>query len=89
VTESDRIAEVWRWWSTQAADIARSVDTDGGASFAAEMSHQVDLVHPDLQWEFGGSEGSGYVLCVTGAGVPELRSLTERWILAAPPADRT
>jgi hypothetical protein len=87
VTDRERIAEFWSWWTPGAAEIADTVDADGGRSIAAEMSERVAGLHQHLQWEFGPGEQSRHALCVTAAGVAELRPLAERWFSAAPPPD--
>lgn len=84
------IAEFWRWWSDigEALLTAAITDNDFG-DVPDQITAKVGAIHPDLQWETSAGRSSEHVLCVTAAGVPELRALAERWLRSAPAANET
>lgn len=69
----------WTWWAEHAADPVETL--------VELLSEQVSAIHPDLQWEIGLGREAEHVLCLSGAGNPELRAVTERWLRFAPPTD--
>ena len=87
------IAAFWSWWATARSRFERALNSTSTGSppapeLAEEMTRQVKSIAPGLAWEFGpGRQQSRYYLCVTGEGTPELRSVAERWVRAAPSAD--
>jgi hypothetical protein len=54
-----------------------------------EITRHVKAVDPRLAWELGEGQRAEHALCVTAEGDPELRVVTERWVLAGPAADAT
>jgi hypothetical protein len=77
------IAEFWAWWE-QTRPAVESTLSDGlPTEVIEEMSRRIHKIHSGLQWEIGQGDGTPG-LTVTGGGVPELRGLAERWLLAAP-----
>jgi Family of unknown function (DUF695) len=88
-TDSDPIAAFWHWWSSRAVAVAAAIGDGTTPALSEEISAKVDAMHADLQWELAPGAPSRHALCVTAAGVPELRPLAERWLRQAPPADAT
>jgi hypothetical protein len=88
-TDADRIAQFWAWWVSRADAVAAAIPAGTTPTLAAEISERVHALHADLQWELGRGASSRHALCVTAAGVPDLRPLVERWLRAAPAADAT
>ena len=86
---SDPIAGFWSWWRSRAEAVAGAIEAGTTATLSEEISENVDAIHADLQWELAAGSASRHALCVTAAGVPELRPLAERWLRHAPPADAT
>ncbi|MFC0041317.1 DUF695 domain-containing protein [Actinomadura rayongensis] len=86
------ISEFWEWWAQARPSIESALerqqdedDVDGlPTELVEELSHRVGRIHPDLEWEIGGSDGRGPALTVTGGGDPALRGLAERWHRAVP-----
>ena len=84
------IAEFWRWWTaTGEALFSAAIATGSYGDLPKQISAKVAAIHPDMQWEASTGESSEHALCVTAAGVAELRPLAERWFRAAPPASET
>lgn len=79
------VSAFWAWWADggeqrlTAALAAAEVDR-----MAGEISRLVAAIHPDLDWELGRGRSAQHLLCVSAAGIAELRPLAERWVRAAP-----
>jgi hypothetical protein len=87
---SGSIDDFWRWWTASGADdAARAVATGGLDGLQDEISRRIDAIHPDLEWETAAGTHAQHVLCITAAGVPELRPTAERVFRAAPPPTST
>ncbi len=87
------IAEFWVWWDRFRPAAVAALDAVPGQlpdATAGEFEAAVARLHPGLDWQLGrGTAGARYDLVVSGGGRPELRSLAERWWLAAPSGDDT
>jgi hypothetical protein len=83
---STPIAEFWKWWADTGADaFAGAAATGDYGRLPEQLSKRVHAIDPGLAWELGRGTHAQHVLVVTSAGVPELRSTAERWVLGAPP----
>jgi hypothetical protein len=89
VTDAQRIDGFWKWWARHSGRVADAIESGNASALGADISRQVDALHPGLQWELTPGFQAQHGLCVTAAGAPELRPLAERWVRAAPPADET
>lgn len=87
----EAIRAFWAWWASEGADATAAAIADGEPGRVVDaLSRQVSGVHERLAWELGpGGGDSEHVLVVTSEGDPQLRPLSRRWRLAAPPADQT
>jgi hypothetical protein len=104
-SEPQAIAAFWAWWEQAGSEVAAAIAAgsssraasgasrrvvSGAASRAVkQLGRRVEALHPELQWELARGWTALHALCVSCAGQGELRALTERWALAAPPADGT
>jgi len=85
---SGGIEAFWAWWPDgrvriQAGIDARQIDE----ALVAEITGKVQGIHPKLTWELGPGASAQHAFCLSPAGDPELRRLTERWLRAAPAPD--
>jgi hypothetical protein len=85
---SGGIEAFWAWWPgvrerIQADIAARRIDE----ALVAEITSKVQGIHPKLTWELGPGASGPHAFCLSAAGDPELRRLTERWLRAAPAPD--
>ncbi|MFI0451609.1 DUF695 domain-containing protein [Actinomadura sp. 6N118] len=78
------IIDFWEWWAQARPSIEDALGDGLSTELVEELSRRVSKIHPELQWEIGGSEEDGPSLTVTSGGDPELRGLSERWYRAAP-----
>ncbi|WP_030164606.1 DUF695 domain-containing protein [Spirillospora albida] len=89
------IGDFWEWWAQARPTIEASLaaapgdpaETPGeglSTDVVEELSRRVHRIHPELQWEIGGSDDRHPSLTVTGGGDPALRGVAERWFRAAP-----
>jgi hypothetical protein len=84
------IAGFWRWWTAKGADAAaRAIATGSFGRLPDKISRRIDAIHPNLEWELAAGTQARHVLCITAAGLPELRPTAERVFRAAPPATST
>jgi hypothetical protein len=85
VEDLSPIAEFWRWWAAIGEPRLTAAIANGDyGDLADHVSLRVAAIHPELQWETSKGGSSQHALCVTAAGVAELRPLAERWFRAAP-----
>jgi len=89
-SESDRIAAFWSWWSQEgSAYCADALAAHDAQRAVPALGQQIDRLHNGLAWELAAGTVSQHALVVSAEGAPELRALTRRWLLAAPPASET
>lgn len=81
------IAAFWSWWSTARLRIEPAVIGGPRPDLVEEITGYVHAIDPGLGWEVGSGQRAKYSLCVTPQSRPELRSVTQRWVRAGPPAD--
>ncbi|RIJ76761.1 DUF695 domain-containing protein [Nakamurella silvestris] len=82
------ISDFWVWWRTEGADgVAEAISTGEYGNLAAVITAKVQAIEPELQWELGKGDASANYLCLSAAGIAEIRPATERWLRAAPAAD--
>ncbi|WP_170131662.1 DUF695 domain-containing protein [Quadrisphaera granulorum] len=83
--------DFWSWWTQEGASTAARAISNGTAERLVPLiAPRVRALHPDLAWELApGPDGSEHVLVVTAEGDPKLRAHARRWLLGAPPPDRT
>ena len=87
VTALSPIAEFWQWWAAIGElRFTASIAKGDYGDVADDFTVRVAAIHPELQWETSKGGSSQHALCVTAAGVAELRPLAERWFRAAPQA---
>jgi hypothetical protein len=79
----------WAWWNNAADGLAADIDAGRTEDRTEEISNSVQALHPDLQWELTPGISARHALVISGGGVPELRTLAERVITNAPPANGT
>jgi hypothetical protein len=78
------ITAFWDWWTSEGeARFTNAIIAGQYGDLPNVISAKVAAIHPDLQWETSKGTNSQHLLCVTAAGVPELRPLAERWLRAA------
>jgi hypothetical protein len=89
-TDARGVAKFWNWWSSSGSKGFETAIAAGGdfGDLPAICSSQLDVVHPNLQWELSPGQFAEHALCITSGGVAELRPLAERMIKGAPPAHR-
>ncbi|RFA11791.1 hypothetical protein B7R22_17830 [Subtercola boreus] len=84
------IDEFWRWWTATGEGLFTAAIANGDyGSLPDQISAKVAAIDSELQWETSKGRLAKHALCVTAAGVAELRPLVERWARAAPPATDT
>ncbi|GAB3424715.1 DUF695 domain-containing protein [Flindersiella endophytica] len=83
------IADFWTWWRGFAPQAATLIETGEFDRLGEELEPRLAAIHPDLGWDLAKPETAMYAIAVSGAGVPELRSLAERWLRAGPGPDAT
>lgn len=81
------IDKFWEWWEQNRSDVRAAVAAGDTDRAAALMRPVVAAIDPELEWEVGPGQDAEYVLVVSGGGKPELRAMSERWVLAAPEPD--
>jgi hypothetical protein len=82
------IAAFWKEWAGIRPHVLAALDRRQPDAVADAVSDAVRRLHPDLEWELAaGTAGAQHALAVSAGGRAELRSLAQRWWLAAPPAD--
>lgn len=80
---AEAIAGFWQWWPSVRERLAAA----GGApddALAEELAGQVTRLHPDLAWEVSVPAEGRPALTLSGGGRDDLRTITERWVRAAP-----
>lgn len=80
----DPIGEFWSWWAANHERYAHAIASGEYGSLSDEMTQMVRRIDPGLEWEFSAGRQAQHQLCVTAAGVPELRARAERWLRAGP-----
>lgn len=81
------IGRFWEWWDGQRDAVVQAADSRDSERVTALLRPAVAELDPSLTWEVRPGQDARYALVVSGGGRPELRSLAERWYLAAPEAD--
>jgi hypothetical protein len=84
-----RLEAFWSWWAGAKDSIAADIPRGTVSARAAEISAEVNKVHPSLAWELGKGASSEHAFVVSCEGNPELRPIALRWAAAAPPPDAT
>lgn len=87
--QSAAIDDFWAWWGTVKAHYAESFKAPMSEALISAMSDHVLAIDEALEWEFGPGLESTHYLCVSSAGDPVLRVLTERWLRGAPAREET
>ena len=82
---ADAIAEFWQWWPS----VRERLAAGQGATddLAEELMGRVERLHPDLLWSISEAPEGRLALTLTGKGRDDLRTITERWVRAAPEDD--
>lgn len=83
---AEAIAEFWQWWPGVRERLAEA----GGEpddELAGELARRVARLHADLTWEISVPPEGRRVLTLSGGGRDDLRTITERWVRAAPEDD--
>lgn len=83
---ADAIAEFWQWWPSVRERLAAGPGAPDDA-LAEELMSRVTRMHPDLLWRISESPEERPVLTLSGDGRDDLRTITERWLRAAPEDD--
>lgn len=79
------VTAFWQWWAAGGEqELTAAVTAGEYGRLPDRISALVAAVHPELEWELGPGARAQHALCVTGAGVAELRPVAERWLRAAP-----
>ena len=86
-TPEEAVTAFWSWWDANRTRAGELVEAGQSEQLAPELSQHVDAIDPGLGWELTPGSRSRHALVVTADGVPELRYLAQRWLLAAPPPD--
>lgn len=81
------IGRFWEWWDGHRDAVVAAADARDSERVTALLRPAVAQLDPSLTWEVRPGQDARYALVVSGGGRPELRSLAERWYLAAPEAD--
>lgn len=81
------IGRFWKWWDGQRKAVVEAADARDSERVTALLKPAVAELDPSLTWEVRPGQDARYALVVSGGGRPELRSLAERWYLAAPEPD--
>ena len=84
-----RLQAFWAWWAGAKDGIAADIPRGTVAGRAAEISAEVNRVHPSLAWELGKGATAEHAFVVSCEGNPEIRPIALRWAAAAPPPDAT
>jgi hypothetical protein len=85
---NDGIEAFWAWWPEAGARLLDAInDRRIDEAQIAEISAKVQGIDPKLTWELGPGVTAQHAFCLSPAGDPELRRLTERWLRAAPAAN--
>src|SRR4051794_11420404 len=84
-----RLDAFWAWGAGAKDGIAADIPRGTGGERAAEISAEVNRVHPSLAWELGKGATSEHAFVVSCEGNPEIRPIALRWAAAAPPPDPT
>ena len=85
----DPIAEFWAWWPAAHPRIEEAISTGEYGDLGDEITARVRAIDDGLAWELSAGRVAQHSFCVTPEGNAALRATSERWLLAAPPADRT
>jgi hypothetical protein len=86
------IESFWRWWPEARRRIETALFVPNGAGWGtlpSEISSRVKAISPALEFEMCPAHGAQHAFCLSAAGDPVLRRITERWIRAAPEPDET
>jgi hypothetical protein len=87
-TPSGGIEAFWAWWPDGRVRIEAGIDARQiDEALVAEITGKVQGIHPKLTWELGPGAAAPHAFCLSPAGDPELRRLTEKWLRAAPSPD--
>ncbi|WP_129666831.1 hypothetical protein [Phytoactinopolyspora endophytica] len=78
------IADFWSWWAAHRGDVVKAVDEDRTDDALRMLQPLVAAIDARLSWQIVGSRGKRFALVVSSAGESDLRSVAERWLLAAP-----
>jgi hypothetical protein len=83
------IADFWTWWSSARPRVEAAIDGGGWGGVQSEVNRLVDVIDPELQWEFSQGRVAKHALIVSPAGDARLRAVAARWGGAAPASDET
>lgn len=84
-SELSPITDFWRWWEKEGErELTGAIGSGNYGDLPHRISAKVWAIHPELQWETGKGKSAKHALCVTAAGVAELRTVAERWRRASP-----
>lgn len=89
VETAQAIAAFWAWWPSVRPRLEVAIETGEYGDLGAEVTERVQAIDPGLAWELSAGRQAQHSLCVTPEGNATLRATSERWFLAAPPADAT
>jgi hypothetical protein len=84
-----RIHRFWTWWTQARLRAETAVQTGQWGALVDDIISHVQAIDAGLAWHFSPGQQARHALCVTPQGDPALRPVTERWLRAGPPADRT
>lgn len=86
---TQQVADFWQWWIRGGrGDFVGAIEAGDGEKLVALLSPRVEALAENLVWEAGADTDGMITLCISGGGVPALRSVTEQWRQAAPADDR-
>ena len=87
---TDGIAAFWAWWPAARERICAALENHRfGEELIEEIGERVQAVQGGLDWEVGPGDRAPYFFCLSAAGDPVSRRITERWLKAAPAPDQT
>ncbi|NED95800.1 hypothetical protein G1H11_10795 [Phytoactinopolyspora alkaliphila] len=78
------ITQFWSWWAGHRGDVVKAVDEHRIDDALRMLQEPVTTIDARLNWEITGGRDKKFGLVVSGAGELDLRSVAERWVLAAP-----
>lgn len=87
VSVEERLARFWAWWSAHRETIAAAISDGTSIEWTDAIATRVASIHGRLDWEMSTGEKARHALCLSGMGDPELRSVAQKWVASAPPAD--